>query len=282
MDYMGIATLTVTIVSFLLAITFIGSIATNLAAFVVPLIIGVVSLVLFIIVEKRVKPPLVNLKLEFNAVVFTGNIIMLMYGILEYIVITGTPQLGAAPPPSGLGLDPIQTGFLQVAFGISCMIFGPIFGIMVAKRKGFNLKLLVPGIAISAISFVMLFFFHYGPPGINASLFIFGMSSALIPNTVIVTIIGLTPKEYTGISSAATNMMRIIGGAIGPVITTVIITSVTVPITVDNVEKSYPSPVTWNILFAVGAVMAIASVFLAIRMRRSATKMKPLTAEELA
>jgi hypothetical protein len=128
----------------------------------------------------------------------------------------------------------------------------------------------------------MLFFFHYGPPGINASLFIFGMSSALIPNTVIVTIIGLTPKEYTGISSAATNMMRIIGGAIGPVITTVIITSVTVPITVDNVEKSYPSPVTWNILFAVGAVMAIASVFLAIRMRRSATKMKPLTAEELA
>jgi MFS family permease len=222
------------------------------------------------------------LKLEFNAVIFTGNIIMLMYGILEYIVITGTPQLGAAPPPSGLGLDPIQTGFLQVAFGISCMIFGPIFGIMVAKRKGFNLKLLVPGIAISAISFVMLFFFHYGPPGINASLFIFGMSSALIPNTVIVTIIGLTPKEYTGISSAATNMMRIIGGAIGPVITTVIITSVTVPITVDNVEKSYPSPVTWNILFAVGAVMAIASVFLAIRMRRSATKMKPLTAEELA
>src|SRR6476660_7864052 len=40
MDFMGIATLTVTIVGFLLAITFIGSIATNATPFVVSLIIG--------------------------------------------------------------------------------------------------------------------------------------------------------------------------------------------------------------------------------------------------
>ena len=62
----------------------------------------------------------------------------------------------------------------------------------------------------------------------------------MIPNTVIVTIIGLTPVQYTGISSASTNMLRIIGGAIGPVITTVIVTSTTIPITVDSVTKSLP------------------------------------------
>ena len=48
-------------------------------------------------------------------------------------------------------------------------------------------------------------------------------------------------------------MMRIVGGAIGPVITTVILTSVTVSITVDNVEGSYPSPVAFNIVFGIGA-----------------------------
>ena len=104
----------------------------------------------------------------------------------------------------------------------------------------------------------------------------------MIPNTVIVTIIGLTPVQYTGISSASTNMLRIIGGAIGPVITTVIVTSTTIPITVDSVTKSYPDPITWNILFAIGAVMAIASVVIAFIMKRLATKMKPITAEELA
>ena len=133
------------------------------------------------------------------------------------------------------------------------MIFGPVFGIMVAKRKGYNLKLMAPGIAICAISFLILFFFHSTSPGINASLFIFGMASALIPNTVIVTIVSFTPVQYTGISSASTNMIRIIGGAIGPVITTVILTSATIPITVDNVTKSYPNPNTWSILYAVGA-----------------------------
>ena len=77
-------------------------------------------------------------------------------------------------------------------------------------------------------------------------------------------------------------MMRIIGGAIGPVITTVILTSATISITVDNVAKSYPGPVTFDILYVVGAAMAIASVFLALRMKRLTTKMTPLTAEDIA
>jgi hypothetical protein len=77
-------------------------------------------------------------------------------------------------------------------------------------------------------------------------------------------------------------MMRIIGGAIGPVLTTVILASATVSITVENVEKSYPDPVTFNILFGLGVVMTIACVFLAIRMNHLATKMTPLTAKDVA
>ena len=279
LDFIGIITMAVTLVSFLIAITFSGSIATNLMAFVIPLVVGVIFLVVFLIVEKRVKSPLVNLKLVFYPVIFTGNIMMLMFGILQYFIITGIPQLGSAPAPSGLGLDPIHTGLLQLAFGLSMMIFGPVFGLMVAKRKGLNLKLLVPGIGITAISFLLLLLFHSTSQGINGSLFIFGMAGALLPQTLINTTVGFTPKEYTGIGSAVTNMMRIIGGAIGPVITSVILASATISITVDNVAKSYPSPVTFNILFGVGLAMTIATVVLGFRMKHLATKMKPLTAE---
>ena len=281
LDFIGIITMAVTLVSFLIAITFSGSIATNLMAFVIPLVIGVIFLVLFIFVEKRVKSPLVNLKLVFYPVIFTGNIMMLMFGILQYFIITGIPQLGSAPAPSGLGLDPIHTGLLQLAFGLSMMIFGPVFGLMVAKRKGLNLKLLVPGIGITAISFLLLLLFHSTSQGINGSLFIFGMAGALLPQTLINTTIGFTPKEYTGIGSAITNMMRIVGGAIGPVITSVILASATISITVDNVAKSYPSPVTFNILFGVGLAMTIATVVLGFRMKHLATKMKPLTSESI-
>ena len=281
-DFMGIITMSVTLVSFLMAITFSGSIATNSIAFAIPLAIGVISLVLFIIVEKRVKSPLVNLRLVFHPVIFTGNITMLMFGILQYIVITGIPQLGTAPSPSGLGLEPEKVGLLQLAFGLSMMIFGPIFGLMVTRRKGLNLKLLVPGIVIAAVSFLLLLLFHSTSQSVNGALFIFGIAGALLPLTLNTTNISFTPGEYTGISSAVTNMMRIVGGAIGPVVTTVILTSITVSVTVDNVEKSYPSPLAFNIMFGMGVVMAIACVVLAIRMKHLATKMVPLTAKDIA
>ena len=138
---------------------------------------------------------------------------------------------------------------------------------------------MIPGIVITAISFLLLLFFHSTSQAINGALFVFGIAGALLPMTLTNTTIAFTPKEYTGIGSATTNMMRIIGGAIGPVLTTVILASATVSITVDNVEKSYPSPVTFNILFGLGAVMTIACVFLAIRMKHLATKMTPLTYE---
>lgn len=77
-------------------------------------------------------------------------------------------------------------------------------------------------------------------------------------------------------------MMRIVGGAIGPVMTTVILASATVSITVNDVATSYPSPVTYNILFGLGVAMAIACVFLAIRMKHLATKMTPLVAKDIA
>src|SRR6476659_4494424 len=117
-------------ISMFIAITLSNTITTNLIAFIVPLAIGVIFLVLFIKVEKRAKSPLGNLKLAFYPVIFTGNIMMLMFGILQYFVITGIPQLGSAPVPSGLGLDPIHTGLLQLAFGLSMMIFGPVFGLL--------------------------------------------------------------------------------------------------------------------------------------------------------
>jgi len=113
------------------------------------------------------------------------------------------------------------------------------FGLLVAKRRGLNLKLLIPGIVITAISFLLLLFFHSTSQAINGALFVFGLAGALLPMTLTNTTIAFTPKEYTGIGSATTNMMRIIGGAIGPVLTTVILASATVSITVDNVEKSY-------------------------------------------
>jgi hypothetical protein len=93
-----------------------------------------------------------------------------------------------------------------------------------------------------------------------------------LPVTLINIIIALTPRELTGISSAATSDMRIIGGAIGPVIATVIITSILIPIDVDGVTGQYPSPSAFNIVFIVGLALAIVATILVVLMRGPAVR----------
>ncbi len=272
LDIKGIVTMSVSLVSFLIAITNSGSASENPLGFAVPLVIGAISLVLFIIVEKRTKSPLVPLKLLLQPAIFAGNIAMLMFGIIQYIIITAIPQLGAAPQGSGLGLDPDLVGLLQLPLSLAVLIFGPVFGVLLAKKRKLNTKLLIPSMVIMSVSFLLVTIFHDTSADVTASLFLFGVGAALLPVTLINIIIALTPRDLTGISSAATSDMRIIGGAIGPVIAIVIISSILIPIEVDGTTGQYPSPTAFNIVFIVGLVLAVVATILVVLMRGPAVK----------
>ena len=264
--------MTVALVSFMIAITNSGSLPDNFIGFIIPLIIGAISLSIFLVVEKRAKEPLVPLKLLLQPAIFAGNISMLMFGIVQYIIVTAIPQIGIAPVGSGLGLDADKVGLLQLPLSLAVLVFGPVFGVMLAKRHSLNTKLLVPSFLIICFSFLLVTIFHSSSASVSGSLFLFGIGGALLPVTLINIIIALTPRELTGISSAATSDMRIIGGAIGPVIATVIVTSILVTIQVDGSAGQYPSPIAFNIVFIVGLVLSIASTILVMAMRRHAVK----------
>jgi MFS family permease len=272
LDIKGIVTMAVSLVSFMVAITNSGKLPDNIVGFVIPLIIGAISLILFLKVERKAKNPLVPLKLLMQPAIFAGNISMLMFGIVQYIIVTAIPQLGAAPVGSGLGLEPDAVGLLQLPLSLAVLIFGPVFGVMLAKRHSLNTKLLIPAMLIISVSFLLVTLFHSTSSDVAGSLFLFGIGAALLPVTLINIIISLTPKQLTGISSASTSDMRIIGGAIGPVIATVIITSILVSVEVDGVVGEYPSPSAFNIVFIVGLAMAVASTILVSLMRRRAVK----------
>jgi MFS family permease len=272
LDIKGIVTMTVSLVSFLVAITNSGSLEENPIGFAVPLVIGAIALVLFILVEKRAKSPLVPLKLLLQPPIFAGNIAMLMFGIIQYIIITAIPQLGAAPQGSGLGLDADSVGLLQLPLSLAVLIFGPVFGLLLAKNRKLNTKLLVPAMVIMSVSFLLATLFHSTPANTTATLFLFGMGAALLPVTLINIIIALTPRNLTGISSAATSDMRIIGGAIGPVIVTVILSSILIPIEVDGTTSQYPSPTAFNVVFIVGLALAIVATILVMLMRGPAVR----------
>lgn len=81
----------VALVSFMIAITNSGSLPDNFIGFIIPLIVGAISLIIFLMVERRAKELLVPLKLLLQPAIFAGNISMLMFGIVQYIIVTAIP-----------------------------------------------------------------------------------------------------------------------------------------------------------------------------------------------
>jgi MFS family permease len=120
LDIKGIVTMAVALVSFMVAITNSGKLPDNIIGFAIPLIIGAISLIIFLRVEKKAQNPLVPLKLLMQPAIFAGNISMLMFGVVQYIIITAVPQLGAASVGSGLGLEADAVGLLQLPLSLRC------------------------------------------------------------------------------------------------------------------------------------------------------------------
>ena len=80
-DIPGVITLTLTVSTFMLAITFLGKGSNSIGLFWVFLGIGVASIIAFFLIEKRSEIPLISLKLAFHRIIRLGNISYLMLGV---------------------------------------------------------------------------------------------------------------------------------------------------------------------------------------------------------
>ncbi|MEW6604693.1 MAG: MFS transporter, partial [Thermoproteota archaeon] len=133
-DVRGAIALAVSLTSFLLAITFASTIPRTLTEFVLFLAIGTVSTIIFFMLERRSKYPLVNLKIMFSRLMVVGNMVFLFAGVLEYIIFQATPTLATAPPPSGYGLPVAASGLIQLPYAAMVIVFGLIAGVYISKK----------------------------------------------------------------------------------------------------------------------------------------------------
>jgi CBS domain containing-hemolysin-like protein len=88
-------------------------------------------------------------------------------------------------------------------------------------------------------------------------------------NVIILT----TPKQFTGISLGTTMLMRIIGSSIGPALAGMYMQSHQSPLDINGIIHSFPSLVSFNMIFLTAVVFSIASIVLAILLRRRVMKM---------
>jgi MFS family permease len=225
---------------------------------------AVVSLILFIVAEKKATSPIVDLKLIVNKTIFPILIMFLLLGFTMFMIYQTVPILVTAPIPLGFGGSAI-TSFILLPFTLVFLVLCPTVGIMVGKFG--NIKLFIAGSMISAVGY-FIFLFHSTELEVSVSLAIVSTGLALL-NTIGMNIVMLsTPKQFGGITIGMVQVLMFIGMSIGPVVGGMYMQRYQESSVVDAISTSFPSPVAYDLIFLTALIVSLSFVELAIILKR--------------
>lgn len=282
-DIKGAITLAITITSFLLVLTYLetgydSSSANNsslisastmqITAFVST---GVVSLVLFVLIERRSADPLIDFRLLLHKSILPSNLLVMIVGFSMFMIFQTVPILLRNPSPLGFGENAGNVGNIVLPFALVFLVFGPTSGYIITKLG--SLKPIIFGTIITTVGFFGLLAFHSTVSSISANLAILATGLSFTIVGVMNVVVLSTPKQYSGISLGTTMLMRIVGSAIGPALAGMYMQANQSIINIGGIIQHFPSAESYNLIFLTGVLLSIVSMVLAVLLRRRAVKM---------
>lgn len=264
-DIKGALTLATAVTSFLLALTYIetGSSVGSLTI-IVSVFVSIISLLLFIIIERRTASPLVDFRLMLHKIILPANIMIMIVGLSMFMVFQTIPVLVRSPEPLGFGEDALTTAHVQLPFALILLIFGPTSGFIISKFG--SLKPTIAGSVISTIGFYSLAMFHSTDFFVAANLAIISIGLSLTNVGVMNVIMLSTPKQFSGISLGMTSLIRIIGASIGPALAGMYMQMHQTSLA--GITGSFPAAESYNLIFLTAALVSMASIALAVVLKK--------------
>ena len=277
-DIKGSILLAITIVSFLLSLTYLqtspdqntsnlSGIATaspysSLEQIAPFLVIGATSLFFFVRLERRIEYPLIDFRIFLRPPILLSNMIIMIVGLSMFMVFQTIPILVQSPEPIGFGENAINTGKIQLPFAIVLLIFGPTSGFIISKLG--SIKPMIIGTILTATGFSILYLFHSTEISISIGLAILstGLSLASV-GAVNVTILS-TPVEFTGVTMGISTMLRIVGSSIGPALAAMYMQTNQSLINIQGITKSLPSSFSFDLIFLSALVFSVAAISMSI------------------
>ena len=212
-DYPGIATLTLGLTSFLLAVSLGGSSwdwgsTESLALFG----IAAVAITAFIAIERRAVEPVLPLRLfKLRAIslslVAAFGIAIVMFGAIIYIPVYAQGVIGVSATNSGLILMPLMVGF------ISC---GILTGLLIT-RTGKYLPFMLTGIAIMAVGTLMLTRLdHNATSGeLTLAMVVLGIGLGMAMQQYTLVVQNAVARSDMGVATSSTQFFRNVGSTVG-------------------------------------------------------------------
>jgi EmrB/QacA subfamily drug resistance transporter len=225
LDLLGTGILAIALVSLLLAISEGETWHWDSKKTIGLLILGAVALVAFVLVELRVKEPLIDVRLFKIRGVWSAHLVALAFGFAMFGVFVLVPTLLQLPTIVGYGFGKTvsEAGLFLLPTVIAMVVFGPLAGILV-RRVGPKPPLVIGGFFLTA-AFVVPAISHAEIWQVLLSGILTGAGIGLGLAATSNAIIESVPANQTGEAIGANTIARTIGSSVGTAVIAAIISS---------------------------------------------------------
>jgi MFS family permease len=268
-DLKGALALSTTIIAFLMALTLVetGINSETLPQIGVAFVVSVISLAVFVIIERRIALPLVDLRLLKDKTLLPSYIILMATGITMFMAYPAIVQLVRSPMPLGFGGDAVDAANVQLPFMIMFLVFASVTPLII-NRIG-KLNPIIIGALASLIGSLGLLMFHSTEIAVSTNLAIIASGLSMTITATWNIVVSSSPKSFIGISVGVGALLLFIGMAIGPALAGVYMESHE---TIDGVQGSYPSLGSYNLVYLTSGLLSAVSLGFVLMLKRRAVK----------
>ena len=268
-DLPGAALLSIGLTALLLAITQGSDWGWRSAVTIALFVVGAVVLAAFVLVELRVREPLVNMRLMTLRGVWTTNLTGLIFGFAMFGAFLLVPMLLELPAITGYGFGKTvtQAGILLLPMAGAMLVSGILAGVL-SRRYGPKVPLTL-GAVLLAGGFVGAAVAHETVAQLIGTIVVAGLGVGLAFAAMSNAIIDAVPATHTGEATSVNAITRTVGGSVGTAVVAAVISANTTPLGVPS-ETAF-STGFW-VCAAVGMLAILSALVLPATRRPEATE----------
>jgi MFS family permease len=246
----------------------LGWLSGEQMAFLIP---GAALFVGFFFFENSRKNPMISIPLLRIRNVLVANVVGVISGATMFSLFFALTYYSQYPTGFGLGLSIIQAGTTLAPSTLGMLVAGPLVG-RLTQRSGPK-PLLLLGSLVSLAGLGLFVFNRATPLDISLDLVVslIGVVSIIVP---IVNMLAISlPRDAIAVGLGMNTMLRNLGGAIGPVVATVILSTYTSQLYL-NIQGHLVGTGTYlgnatafNYIFEIGIVLMVLCMVISLATR---------------
>ena len=259
-DWLGAGLLSVALAALLLGVSQSGRWGWGSPLTLGCIAAGLVALAVWVLVESRVREPLIAMSVLRRPVVAATNVAALLIGVSMFASFLSIPQFAQAPESTGYGFGASVTvaGLMLVPIAAAQLVTGAFVG-RLERRLGSRL-VLAAGAVLAAAAFGGMALAHTAPWQFILFGSVFGVGLTLSLASMANLVVSSVDQREVGVASGINTVTRTVGGSFGAAVAAAILSTHTIADSAVPTEGAYAATFAFSAAAALLALVATLAV----------------------